>query len=347
MSGGATVLGQKPNALGNDDLRWETSEQFDLGLDGRLLNDRLTFGIDYFDKRTKGLLVTGVTPSLSVGGSLSPINAGNVSNKGFEFELGWKDTIGNFHYGINGNLATLKNMVTYLDPSLDLIPGVQQGHNTYYTAFEEGYPIYHLRGYKYAGVDPANGDPLFYTRDGQVTNNPGGSDSDFDLGSGIPKVTAGLTLTAAWKGFDLVVFGNGAFGSKVFLLMNEIQASNNKIRSLFYTDRWTPSNTGAGRPRPLVGTLASTYNKSSAYIFSGDFFKIQQIQLGYTLPKNLLKKIFLNKARVYCSLEDFFLFTNYPGYSPEAASDSVIGAGIDFGAYPTSKKVVFGLNVEF
>ena len=129
--------------------------------------------------------------------------------------------------------------------------------------------------------------------------------------------------------------------------MNEIQASNNKIRSIFYEDRWTPSNTGASRPRPLVGTLASTYNKSSAYVFKGDFFKIQQIQLGYSIPKKALNKIGFDRARVYCSLEDFFLFTNYPGYSPEAASDSVIGAGIDFGAYPTSKKLVFGLNVEF
>ncbi len=347
VAGGATVLGHEPNALGNELLRWETSEQFDLGLDGRLFNDRLSFGIDYFDKATKGLLITGVTPSLSVGGTLSPINAGNVSNKGFEFELGWKDTIGDFRYGINGNLATLKNMVTYLDPSLDLIPGVTQGQNTYYTAFEEGYPIYHLRGYKFAGVNPENGDPLFYTRSGEKTSNPGGSDADFDLGSGIPKLTAGITLTAAYKGLDLVVFGNGAFGNQVFLLMNEIQASNNKIRSIYYADRWTPTNTNASRPRALVGTLASTYNKSSAYVFSGDFFKIQQIQLGYTLPKKLLKKIAFSNARVYCSLEDFFLFTDYPGYSPEAASDSVIGAGIDFGAYPTSKKVVFGLNVEF
>ena len=167
------------------------------------------------------------------------------------------------------------------------------------------------------------------------------------MGSGIPKLTYGLTLTAAYKGFDLVVFGNGAAGNKVLMLMNELNTATNKIKSIFYDGRWTPENTNATRPKPSTGNEASLYNKSSAYLFDGNFFKIQQIQLGYTLPKNLLKRIFLSKARLYCSLEDFFLFTKYPGFSPEAASDSVIGAGIDFGAYPTSKKLVFGVNVEF
>ena len=129
--------------------------------------------------------------------------------------------------------------------------------------------------------------------------------------------------------------------------MNEINTATNKIRSIFYEDRWTPTHTNASRPKPTQGSEASIYNKSSAYLFSGDYFKIQQIQLGYTLPKNLLKKIRLEKVRMYCSLEDFFLFTKYPGYSPEAAHDNVKGAGIDYGAYPTSKKLVFGLNVEF
>ena len=346
MAGNTTVLGHTTNSLGNKDLRWERSEQFDVGLDGRLFRDRLTFGVDYFDKETNGLLISNIEPSKSVGGTLSPMNAGNVYNRGFEFELGWKSHIGDFNYSVNGNLATLKNMVTYLDPSLDLIPGVTQGGSTYFTAFEKGYPIYHLRGYKYAGVESETGNPLFYTTTGEVTTSPTSADIT-DLGSGIPKITYGLTLTAAYKGFDLVVFGNGAAGSKVLLLMNELNTATNKIKSIFYDDRWTPTNTNASRPKPSTGNEASLYNKSSAYLFSGDFFKIQQIQLGYTLPKSLLDKIFLKRARIYCSLEDYFIITKYPGFSPEAASDSVTGAGIDYGAYPTSKKIVFGLNVEF
>ena len=112
-----------PSTLGNDDLKWETSEQLNFGLDGILLGGRMTFGIDYFIKKTKDLLVWNTTPSLIIGGSTSPINAGNVENRGFEFELGWRDHIGDFNYGIRGNLSTLKNEVTYIDPSITRLAG--------------------------------------------------------------------------------------------------------------------------------------------------------------------------------------------------------------------------------
>ena len=339
---GTTVLGHYPAALGNKGLKWETSEQFDLGLDARLLNDRLTIGIDYFDKETKDLLVSGITPSLSVGGTFSPINAGNVYNRGFEFELGWKDHIGDFGYSINGNLATLKNRVTYVDPSLDFIPGYTRG-KTAFTAFQEGYPIYYFRGYKFEGVDSETGDPIFYDASG----NGSIGDEDFTyIGDAIPDFTYGITLTAEYKGFDLLVFGNGSQGNEIYLRIDEQNSVGNKIKSVFYDDRWTPSNTTASKPRVNCNN-SSLYNNSSAMVFDGSYFKIKQIQLGYTLPKSLLKKISMNKARVYCSLDDFFMFTKYPAYSPDAAADAVNGMGIDLGAYPASKKVVFGLNIEF
>ncbi len=337
-----TVLGHYPTALGNKSLKWETSEQFDLGLDARLFNDRLTIGIDYFDKETKDLLVSGITPSLSVGGTFSPINAGNVYNKGFEFELGWKDHIGDFGYGINGNLATLKNRVTYVDPSLDFIPGYTRG-KTAFTAFEEGYPIYYFRGYKFEGVDPETGDPIFYDASG----NGSIGDEDFTyIGDAIPDFTYGVTLNLQYKGFDLVVFGNGSQGNEIYLRIDEQNSVGNKIKSVFYDGRWTTSNTNASKPRVNCNN-SSLYNNSSAMVYDGSYFKIKQIQLGYTLPKKLLSKIYLNKARIYCSLDDYFMFTKYPAYSPDAAADSVNGMGIDLGAYPASKKVVFGVNIEF
>ena len=118
VPGNTYITAVRPNSLGNDDLKWETSEQLNIGLDARLFNDRLTFSVDWFNKKTKDLLVTGTTPSLIIGGTTSPINAGNVSNKGVEFELGWRDNIGDFNYSIKGNLATLKNEVTYLDQDI-------------------------------------------------------------------------------------------------------------------------------------------------------------------------------------------------------------------------------------
>lgn len=114
VMGNSYITSAAPSTMGNDELKWETSEQINVGIDARFLNDRLTFSMDYFDKKTKDLLVSGTTPSLIIGGSTSPMNAGNVSNKGWEFELGWRDRIGSFNYGVRANLATLKNKVTYI-----------------------------------------------------------------------------------------------------------------------------------------------------------------------------------------------------------------------------------------
>ena len=342
LGGEGTTLGKYPNALGNYGLKWETSEQIDLGLDGRLFNDRLTVGIDWFNKITKDLLVDGAAPSLSIGGSMSPINGGNVLNRGWEFELGWKDTVGDFHYSINGNLATLKNMVTYVDPSLDFIPGATK-NDTALTALQEGYPIYYFRGHHFLGVDQETGDPIFE----DVSGNGTVGDEDVTcIGDAIPDFTYGITLSADYKGFDVRVFGTGSQGNDIYFLMDEANTNSNKVKSVFYDGRWTPGSTTATRPRPNNST-PSYYNRSSAMVFDGSYFKIKQIQLGYSLPKNLLKKIALSKARIYASLDDFFIFTKYPGYSPDAASAAVEGVGIDHGAYPASKKIVFGVNVEF
>ena len=338
----ATTQGRYPNALGNMDLKWETSEQFDFGLDARLFGDRLSVSIDYFNKKTKDLLVTGISPSLSVGGTLSPINAGNVTNRGFEFELGWQHRVGDFRYSAKGNIATLTNKVTYIDPSLEFIPGTLKG-NTALTAFQEGYPIYYFRGYKYTGVDAATGDPTFE----DVNQNGMIDDGDVTcIGDAIPDFTYGITLSAEYKGLDLTIFGTGSYGNQIYMQLDDINSVGNKLKEVYYDDRWTPGNTTASRPSPAC-KYTDLYNKSSAMVFSGSYFKINQIQLGYALPKKLLHKISMNRARLYCSLDDFFIFTSYPGYGPDAAASAVEGVGVDFGAYPSSKKIVFGLNVEF
>ncbi|MDO4462675.1 MAG: TonB-dependent receptor [Bacteroidia bacterium] len=338
------TVGAKPTSLGNNELKWETSEQINFGLDGRALNDRLTFGIDYYVKKTIDLLVSGTVPSYCIGGTTSPVNAGDVENKGFEFELGWRDQIGDFNYGVRGNLATLKNEVTYLDPSLPRIDGTYF-HNQPVTVFEKGFPVYHFYGYKFAGIDEADGESLFYNAQGEKTKAPTADDKT-DLGSAIPTVNYGVTLTAAWKGIDLTVFGTGAAGNKIFNLMNRSDyITSNKLKELLYDDRWTPTHTKASAPKPGSNNF-DTYVRSDAMVFDGSYFKIKQIQLGYSLPKDLLSKASIKRARVYVSLDDFFTFTDYKGMDPESCATGISGMGIDKGAYPTSKKVVFGLNLE-
>ena len=332
-----------PSTLGNDDLKWETSEQLNFGLDGILLGGRMTFGIDYFIKKTKDLLVWNTTPSLIIGGSTSPINAGNVENRGFEFELGWRDHIGDFYYGIRGNLSTLKNEVTYIDPSITRLAG-STFHTYTITYFEQGFPVYYFRGFEFDKINPETGDPMFKDINGDklVTN-----DDLTDIGNAIPDFTYGLTLTAAYKGFDLTVFGTGSYGNKIFNCINRPDyATSNKMKEVMFDNRWTPTNPNGTVPRAGANDIEK-YVDSSAMIYDGSYFKIKQIQLGYTLPKNLLSKVGISHTRVYASLDDFFTFSSYPGFDPEAAANATTGMGVDKGAYPTSKKVVLGFNIEF
>ena len=335
--------GVAPSTLGNDDLKWETSEQLNFGFDGILMGGRLTFGIDYYTKKTKDLLVSGTTPSLIIGGTTSPINAGNVENKGFEFELGWRDHIGDFSYGIRGNLSTLSNEVTYLDPSLTRLGGT--GFHTYtITYFEKGYPVYYFRGYQFDKINPETGDPMFKDLNGDGVVN---DDDRTDIGNAIPSITYGITLTAAYKGFDLTVFGTGAAGNKIFNCINRPDyATSNKLKEVLYDDRWTESNKNGSKPRAGANDM-DKYADSDAMVYNGSYFKFKQIQLGYTLPKHLLSKVGITHARVYGSLDDFFTISSYPGFDPEASANALSGMGIDKGAYPTSKKLVLGFNIEF
>lgn len=332
-----------PTTMGNDDLKWETSEQFDVGLDMYAFNSRLNFSVDYFNKKTKDLLIWGTTPSLEIGGSTSPINAGNVRNRGVEFELGWRDHIGDFQYSVRGNLSTLSNKVTYIDPSITRLSG-STFHTYTITYFEQGYPVYYFRGYKFNGVDPETGDPTFKDLDGDGVVN----ENDLTkIGDGIPSFTYGITLTAAWKGFDLTVFGTGSQGNDIFCCINRPDYLTwNKMKDYFYDNRWTATNTHTNVPRAGANNM-DKYSVSDAMVKDGSYFKIKQMQLGYTVPKQWLNKIFINNLRVYVSLDDFFTFTSYKGFDPEASANATSGMGVDKGAYPLSKKVVVGASIEF
>lgn len=329
-----------PSSTGNDNLKWETSEQLDFGLDLRMLRDRLTFTADAYWKTTKDLIITGAKSSLTIGNTPSPINAGNVSNRGLEFELGWKDNVGDFHYGINANLSTLHNKVTYIPENMIRIAGgsTWKGVLNY---FEVGYPMWYMRGYEFTGVDPATGNPTFRDQDGNGIIN---DDDKVMIGSGIPDYTYGITLTAGWKGFDLIVFGSGAQGNDVMYGMCSDRATFNTLKE-FYDGRWTTAGQAAKYPRASQ-IVNSDYYMSSAMVYDGSYFKIKQIQLGYSLPQDLMRRLKMKGVRVYGSLDDAFTFTKYIGYDPEIAGEGS-SLGIDNMSYPTTRKIVFGVNVTF
>ena len=333
-----------PSSTGNDKLKWETSEQLDFGVDASLLNGRLSTSVDYFIKKTKDLLVSNTKPTLTIGNTVSPVNAGNVENKGWEFELGWKDNIGGFKYSINANLATLENEVTYLDHSIDRINGASYNNNAGITAFEEGYPVWYFRGYKLDHINPENGNPVYVTKDGSLSETISSNDLQM-IGSAIPDFTYGITLNMSYKNFDFTIFGQGSQGNDIYSALVKTDRPTTNRLACYYEDAWTQPGQNAKYARHDF--KENTYWNSSAVIFDGSYFKIKQIQLGYTLPKNLLKKTFLNSLRVYGSLDDFFLFTSYPGLDPEASSGTTTSMGVDLGSFPNSKKIVFGLNLTF
>ncbi|MGP1622431.1 SusC/RagA family TonB-linked outer membrane protein [Bacteroides heparinolyticus] len=335
------INGYAPTATGNDQLKWETSEQTNIGIDARFLNGRLSLSADYFNKETKDLIVSGTKASTVVGNTFSPVNAGNITNKGLELELGWQDRIGNLNYSIRGNIATLKNKVTYIHESLAAIDGATLITYGAVTRFEVGKPAWYFYGYKYTGVDKATGEPMFEDQDGDgvITDN-----DKTEIGKGIADFTYGITLTAGWKGFDFILFGTGSKGNDVYCGLNRVDYNLNKL-TYFTNDCWSDKNKGGTLPRANA-TDYTKFMTSSGSVFDGSFFKIKQMQLGYTFPKALTKKAAIDNLRIYGSLEDFFTFTNYPGFDPEVTG---VGnaLGLDKGSYPNSKKVVLGLSVTF
>ena len=362
-AGDATEVA-KPNGVSNPDLTWETSEQVDLGLDARFLDNRLSLTVDWYRKVTKDLLVS-IKPFPELGFTSQTVNSGEVLNTGVDIEAGWRDHVGDFKYSISANFSPLKNEVQAVNA---MLPRYSQGgisgfNQKVQSTFETGHTIWYFRGYEYAGVYNENltdgeafdatkvGRPLYVAQDGNLTLAPV-EDDMVDLGSGIPKFTYGVTLNLEWKGLDLTVFGTGASGNKIYNLM--MSADRPRVNGLDYwwKDSYRQNEDGSWTTGqfPDMKAVSSdwVFFSSSANVFSGAYFKFKQIQLGYTLPQNITKKFLVSNLRVSVSLDDYFTITNYPGADPETSSfDNGASRGWDNGNYPTSKKIVFGLNVTF
>jgi TonB-linked SusC/RagA family outer membrane protein len=338
---GSLHVGTYPSQyLANPRLRWEESTQFDAGIDLRFFNGRLNFAFDYYNKITDGLLVQSVSP-LTTGTNYMYQNLGEVNNHGFEIEAEWKDRIGDFSYGLKANLSTVSNKVTeYRGEGVRISGATLVGTSTPSTYFEEGYPLWYIRGYKIDHIDEATGEAIFQDLDGEA----GITDADrTNLGKGIPDYTYGLSLNLGYKNFDLSAYGAGAQGSE--LLYGLANNTPQKPRFL-YNGRWTDSNRNAAMPSALFQADEKFYN-SDAFVFDASFFKIKQIQLGYSLPKSLLKPLTGSSVRLYVSLDNFFTFTDYPGNDPETRPTDAYGLAVDFGGYPISRSYSFGLNINF
>ena len=338
IDGKLTNVEQTTNSrLANPGLKWEESVQFDFGVDMRFFRDRLTASVDYYDKATTDLLVS-VAPPRITGASSMMKNLGLIRNRGLEFELGWKQQIGDFSYSISGNLATLYNMVEDLGGL-----GRQNGANIHSTStvatyFEEGYPLWHYRGYIYEGMND-DGSPRYKDVNG---NGYLDADDKDDMGDAIPDFTYGLTLQAAWKGFDFSLVGSGSQGADMWLVI--YRPNKNQMKELWY-DSYYVKGTSAKYPAMTVSNW-NYFCFSDAVVYDASYFKIKQIQLGYTIPSKLTKRIGVSSLRGFLSLDNYITFTKYPGPDPEIMQNNS-SMGLDKFGYPVAKSMTFGVNVTF
>ena len=330
-------------------LSWEVTEESSLGLDFELLDNRLKGTFDLYNKKTDNVILN-VQPYIASGiTTASPAHVGEVSNKGYEISLRWDDKItDDLSYWIGGNFSNNKNELTGLkDIILSPIQGGSLG-NGETTKFLDnssvGQPLGSFFLYEYAGFDSANGKMLYYKADGtKVTQDALGTADKKYVGSILPKSNYGVTLGLNYKNFDFSVDGYGTSGAKVYNGKKGQRFGGENIEDSLATDFWTINNSTASNPGAFNSTpVASTY-----YLESGDFFRINNITLGYKLP--LDEKSFISYCRLYVNAINPFITQKFSGFSPElnADGDPYKLQGVELDAYPTLRSFVIGANLKF
>jgi TonB-linked SusC/RagA family outer membrane protein len=335
--------------LGNPDLRWEKSNQLDIGLDFGFVNNRISGEIDYYIKKTDDLLYSVPVPANS--GFTSQLrNVGSMENKGFEFVLNTQNIVGkDFKWSTSINVSLNKNKVLTLDGDQSIIPG---NDGRFLNSLLVGESIGVFYGPKFAGVDPQNGDALFYEDDGKTTTNDYNDAGNFIVGNPNPDVIAGMTNTVSYKGFELSFLFQGVFGNQIMngaggFMSASFDYFDNQTRETL--DRWQKPGdiTNVPQLRLLGGNGISA---SSRYIYDGDYVRLKNVTLAYNLPKSIAQKFRLNSLRIYATGVNLLTFTDYPGWDPEVNTDyraSNRNQGADFYAAPQIKNFSIGLNLGF
>ena len=354
------TIGSKANRLANPDLKWEESEQTDIGLDFGFFNGALTFTADYFIKKTNGMIIEMPIPSY-VGESKPFGNVGDMENSGFEFELGYRGHVGDFNYSIKGNASYLHNEIKNLGNDTGFLNyGINQFSDGG-TRAENGQPFPFFYGYKTAGVfqntaevnayvnsegnliqpNAIPGDLRFVDMngDGQIT-----SDDRTNIGNGTPDWTFGLNLGAEYKGFDFNLFLQGVAGVDVFDATYRQDMVSGNYPS-WMLDRWSGEGTSNRVPRLALGD-SKNWVCSDLYVQDGSYLRLKNISLGYTLPRSLTQKAKISRLRMYVMAENLFTWTKYWGYDPEIGSGST-SLGVDYGVYPQARTWTVGFNLSF
>jgi len=340
----------------NKGIKWERTEQVDIGLNFATLGNRLTLEFDYFTRDTKDLLYAPAHPGGSTGLAPATRNIGLIRNNGYEFSIAWNDNINAFKYGITASGSHFKNKV--IDFGGQILTG-GEWMSSAATRGEEGYPLWYFYGYKVDGIYQTQNDlnkvNQYATEHGKATYHSNAKVGDLRyvdvngdgqitgddqtmIGSPYPSFTSSLILSAEYKGFDLAMDLTGVFGVDIY---NDARTKFNASNYNMHTDwlnAWTPTNTDTDMPRLDPGSIS--FNRSTSFnVQKGDYIKVRNIELGYSFSKSHLPKI--QGLRIYLNATNPFYFSGYKGFNPEVAS------GIDFTTYPVSGSVRAGLNLTF
>jgi TonB-linked SusC/RagA family outer membrane protein len=352
--GDQVVPGYTPITLDNPNLKWETTNQTDIGIDASFLNSRLTVAADYYAKKTIGLLLDSRVP-YSSGYAKVLRNLGDLQNKGFELELSSRNFVHDFKwnttltFGLNRNKVLNIDGGTYYDGNID-----GRGNST---IAKEGLALGSFWGYVAKGVNPETGDMIYQMADPDA----GLQTSDMNvIGNATPKFSYGMTNDFSYRNFNLSFFLQGVQGNDI-LNATRIYTEGMwepRNQSATVLDRWSPTNKNSTMPRPDLNNTEDNYNTkiSSRFVEKGSYLRLKSLTLGYTIPKQVLEKWKMNKLRFYVTGENLLTFTKYSGLDPEVSMYSAtnqytvssnMSPGIDFGTSPQARTFIVGLNLTF
>ncbi len=366
------IRGAIPAFLENQDVKWETSEQLDFGFEAGFFSNKLTATVDYYKKTTKDLLQ--VRTILGTAGILArEDNVGEVQNEGVEISLGHRNSVGDLNYSISANASYNQNTMTRVASEAGFIEGATWALAGEVTRIIEGEPIVSFFGYQTDGIfqsdlevaqyfsAASNGQPIQPNAEpGDIrfvdTNNDGviSAEDRVAIGSPLPDWTLGATLGADYKGFDFSMLLTSQLGMEIFNGINrpDISTSN---RQKYVLNQWTEANPSNTVPRLVSGDPNQNYTRATDMINieNGNYVRIKNLQIGYSLPSNLLSKIKCTNWRWYISVENLATFTGYSGPDPEVGSTvtdgniNIVDTGIDRGIYPQARTFRLGTSITF
>lgn len=343
------LAGQLPSQIANPDLTWEKTKQLDLGLDFGLLDNRISGTFDYYEKKTTDLLLDVPVPQTS-GFAIKTQNLGKLQNKGFELGINTENFTGAFRWSTSITAAINKNKITDL--------GGQILNANEINAAVAGQPIGVFYLPEYAGVDPANGDAIYYlnttnadgTLNRETTNQINEAQRIF-AGNPNPKYTFGFNNNFSFMNFDLGIFFQGVSGNKIFngggQYMSSSGGNGYDNQTLDQLDYWTTPGQVTNIPEPRL-FYGNGIGNSTRYLSSGNYVRLKTLSLGYNFSAAVLRKIKLSKLRIYASAQNLLTITGYKGWDPEVNADfqaTNINQGVDFYSAPQPRVISLGLNI--